>query len=91
MRTRCGPTASLTKLHALDDAPWGELRGKPLNNLGLSKLLNPYGIKPRAVRIGGEVARGYVREDLHDAWKRYLPQRVAKAVTPITDVTRDQQ
>lgn len=81
----------LAKLHALDDAPWGDLRGKPLSNLGLSRLLNPYGIKPKPVRIGAEVARGYVREDFHDAWKRYLSEPVAKTVTPVTDVTRDAQ
>ena len=81
----------LAKLHALDDAPWGDLGGKPLSNLRLSRLLHPYGIKPKPVRIGADVARGYVREDFHDAWKRYLSQPVAKTVTPVTDVTRDEQ
>jgi hypothetical protein len=81
----------LAKLHALDDAAWGDLRGKPLNNLGLSRLLNPYGIKPKLVRIGGDVIRGYVRQDFHDAWKRYLLPAVAKAVTPVTDVARDER
>jgi hypothetical protein len=83
-------SSARAKLHALDDAPWGDLRGKPLDNLRLSRLLNPYGIKPKPVRIGGDVARGYVKEDLHDAWKRYLAQPVAKAVTPATHVTRDE-
>jgi Protein of unknown function (DUF3631) len=77
----------LAKLHVLDDAPWGDLGGKPLSNLRLSRLLHPYGIKPKLVRIGAAVARGYVREDFHDAWKRYPPQPVAKAVTPVADVT----
>ena len=80
----------LTRLHALDDAPWGDLRGRPLTNLVLSRLLNPYGIKPKLLRIGGDVVRGYVREDFHDAWKRYL-QPVAKPVTSVTDVARDER
>jgi hypothetical protein len=81
----------LGKLHALDDAPWGDLGGKPLSGLRLSRLLHPYGIKPKPVRIGAEVARGYVRVDLYDAWKRYLSQPVAKTVTPVTDVTTAEQ
>ncbi len=80
----------LAKLHALDDAPWGDLRGRPLTNLELSRLLHPYGIKPKLLRIGGDVVRGYVREDFHDAWKRYL-QPVAKTVTSVTDVARDER
>ncbi len=80
----------LTELHALDDAPWGDLRGKPLTNLVLSELLHPYGIKPKLLRIGGDVVRGYVREDFGDAWRRYLPPAI-KTVTSVTDVARDER
>jgi hypothetical protein len=71
----------LKELWMLDEAPWGDMKGKPLNDRGLAKLLKPYGIKPKVVRLGGEVARGYVREDFHDAWQRYLPPLPAKSVT----------
>jgi hypothetical protein len=77
----------LRKLHAIDEAPWGDMRGKPLNDIGLAKRLKGYGIKPKLVRIGEGVSRGYARQDFHDAWKRYLPPLAAKAVTPVTDVT----
>ena len=30
--------AILTKLHAIDDAPWGDMRGKPINDRGLARL-----------------------------------------------------
>ena len=77
----------LRKLNAIDEAPWGDMRGKPLNDLGLAKRLKGYGIKPKLVRIGESVSRGYARQDFHDAWKRYLPPLAAKPVTPVTDVT----
>ena len=79
----------LRKLIARDDAPWGDMRGKPLNDIQLSRRLKGYGIKPKLVRIGSDVARGYAREDFHDAWRRYLPPIGANPVTPVTDVTED--
>jgi hypothetical protein len=63
----------LEALHAIDEAPWSELRGKPLNARGLAQRLRRYGIKPKLVRLEQQVARGYAREDLWDAWSRYLP------------------
>jgi Protein of unknown function (DUF3631) len=41
---------------------------------GLSRRLHPYGIKPVDVRETGDGPnlKGYKREDLHDAWTRYL-------------------
>ena len=79
--------AILKKLHAIDEAPWGDMRGKPITDRGLARLLNGYAIKPKLVRTGGDVARGYAREDFHDAWKRYLPPLAADSVTSVTDVT----
>jgi hypothetical protein len=66
--------AILTALLGLEEAPWGEIvAGKPLNARGLSRRLGGYGIKPKVVRVGTATPRGYVREDLADAWARYLP------------------
>lgn len=56
------------------DAPWPELRGKPLDTRGLASMLQQYGVKPRKVRQpGGPPKKGYRRDDLWDAWQRYLP------------------
>lgn len=77
----------LTKLAALEDAPWSEIRGKPLTGAALAKLLKGYGIKAKSVRFGEDVERGYAREDFHDPWKRYLPALGANHVTGVTDVT----
>jgi hypothetical protein len=39
----------------------------------LAKLLKPYGVTPRKIRVGNETIRGYYRADFVQAWKRYLP------------------
>lgn len=62
----------LERLHNLDEAPWADLRGKPLDSRGLGRRLRQYGIASRSVRVGNEARKGYRREDLHDAWTRYL-------------------
>jgi hypothetical protein len=62
----------LIALHALEEAPWADLKGKPLNPRGLATRLRQYGISRRKVRFGQETAWGYVRSDFADAWTRYL-------------------
>jgi hypothetical protein len=74
----------LGKLHALDEAPWGDWYGKPLNPRDLAKLLKPYGIKSRYVRIGADGLKGYYREDLWDVWQRYAP--AALSVSAVASV-----
>ena len=62
-------------LNALDDAPWGDLHGKPLDARGLGKKLKPYELKAKQVRFGEETDKGWELEDFADAWLRYLPAR----------------
>ena len=79
-------TADLLEcLHALDDAPWTEWYGKPLTAQGLSKLLKPYRVRSRTVRLDdGGTAKGYKREQFDDAWKRYLPANPASVRHNVT-------
>jgi hypothetical protein len=65
--------AILDALAKIDEAPWGDVKGKPLTDRGLAERLRPYGIKSKLIRIGSTVARGYSRCDFLDAWSRYLP------------------
>lgn len=67
--------AILSALTSLDEAPWGDLRGKALDPRGLAARLRQYGVRSTTVRIGDEVAKGYLRTDLWDAWGRYLPNK----------------
>jgi uncharacterized protein DUF3631 len=67
-------TASIIEaLNNLEETPWGDLHGAPLDAKRLAKLLTPYGIASKQVRIGTKTLKGYTREDLWDAWSRYLP------------------
>ncbi len=68
----------LMALHNLQEAPWGDLKGKPLDSRKLSNFLRPYGIKSKQVKINLVNQRGYDRADLQDAWTRYLPLREEK-------------
>jgi hypothetical protein len=63
----------LKMLHDLAEAPWNDLKGKPLNDRGLALRLRQYGIKSKQVRIGEITLKGYERADFIDVWKRYLP------------------
>ena len=59
---------------AREDRPWPEWRrGKALTERQLAKLLEPFKIGPTKVRIGDKALQGYVREDLMDTFRRYLP------------------
>ena len=60
-------------LIALEESPWGSLHGKPLDERGLAKRLREYGVKSRSIRIGETTPKGYRREDMFEAWERYLP------------------
>jgi hypothetical protein len=78
----------LEKLHAIEEAPWSDLRGKPLDSRGLARLLREYGIKSRVLRINETTVRGYQRNDFADAWSRYIPPlATATSVTSATSVT----
>ena len=78
----------LTALHGLEEAPWAEIvGGKPLNARGLAKRLAAYGVKSKTVRIGATTPKGYAREDLADAWERYLPAPPKESATSATSAT----
>jgi hypothetical protein len=67
-------TATLLKqLHAMEEAPWGSLSGRPLDARGLARWLTDYGIHSKTIRVGGSTPRGYERAAFEDAWARYLP------------------
>jgi len=82
----------LTALCALEESPWGDLRGKAIDNRRLSKELKPYGIGPKNKKVStsdNTVLRGYKREDFVDAWNRYLPQTDATTATAATDTVAE--
>lgn len=78
-------------LCSLEEAPWSDIRGKPLDPRRLANYLRPYNVQSKVVRIGTSTFRGYARADLWDAWTRYLPPippvQGAKSVTSVTSAT----
>jgi hypothetical protein len=75
--------AILRHLNGNEELPFGGYRrGEGLDSRGLAKLLRPFDLRPRTVRLGGETAKGYRREQFEDAWARYLPQGGVKSALP---------
>lgn len=70
---RLSTATILDRLHGMEEAPWSDLRGRPLDARGLARMLGDYGIASATVRIGDKTPKGYRREDLHDTWQRYTP------------------
>jgi len=72
----------LQELHKLDEAPWGDLWGKPIDARRVASEMHKYGVSPTSFKVDdGRTAKGYVtypttnNVGLHDAWLRYLPPR----------------
>jgi hypothetical protein len=66
----------LIALYDIEEAPWAELRGRPLDARGMSRLLRNFKVKPQTVRTGSQTMKGYSAADLYDSWVRYLPATV---------------
>ncbi|MFJ8000748.1 DUF3631 domain-containing protein [Streptomyces sp. NPDC096310] len=88
------PTAVILEfLNAMDDAPWGDMDGKPLSSRALSRMLGEYvtgankPVKPRPIRTANGVPRGYYADDLTDAWTRYCPPPPPETATSATSAT----
>ena len=68
----------LAALNALEEAPWGAWNdGEGMRPLELAKKLRPYEIHSRTVRIEDKTRKGYFRDQLEDAWGRYLGDQEA--------------
>lgn len=81
----------LTALHQLEEAPWADLYGKPLDNRRLAKELKRYGVVPRDIKTPGSATavKGYRldgTDGLADAFRRYLPQSATAATAATSQV-----
>ncbi|WP_331731234.1 DUF3631 domain-containing protein [Streptomyces sp. NBC_00859] len=86
---RLPTVAILDRLHSLDEAPWADMGGRPLDPRGLSKMLREYmtgdnaPIAARNIKAGTSVMKGYYATDLHDAWQRYCPPPAESPLLPL--------
>ena len=87
-----GTEQIIAKLCQIEESPWGDIRGKPIDARGLASRLRPYEITSKNVRIREHIVKGYQRSDLHDAWQRYLgppPTGSATSATAATNQPRE--
>lgn len=90
---RLPTVAVLDRLCSLDEAPWADMAGRPLDSRGLAKMLGEYmtsdntPVKARNIKTAGSVLKGYYAADLQDAWDRYCPPPLLRAATSATSAT----
>ena len=69
----------VSTLADMDGRSWPEFHNRWLiTQARLARLLRPFAVEARTVRIGEARAKGYPLEDFSDAFARYLP---AESVT----------
>lgn len=57
----------------MEDRPWPEwYKGKPMSETQLAKLLRPFGVRSKTIRIGSTTPRGYELSWFQDTFSRYL-------------------
>lgn len=84
------PTAQLLdSLLTIEESPWRDLRGRPLDPSSLARRLRAYEVRSANLRRGTQVVKGYRLADLHDAWARYLPPPSPDGATGATAATSD--
>ena len=65
------------------ESPWCDWnRGKGLTQNGLARLLKPFSVKSKTMRIGGDRRKGYELSSFKDAFERYIP-----LIPPVSSVT----
>ena len=68
------------------ESPWCDWgRGKGLSQNGLARLLKPFGVYSKTLRINTDRRKGYELNSFKDAFKRYIP-----LIPPISSVTTKQ-
>jgi hypothetical protein len=86
----------LGSLHDLDASDWtefygvrGEQQPHRLKAGELASMLRSFGIRPQVHRAGKKTARGYLRKQFEDAWRRYCPETVTpKQASKIKDMLK---
>jgi len=62
----------IAELTAMDESPWGNYYGHPIEPRDLAALLRHFGVRSENLKMkDGGVRKGYKRGPLQDAWERY--------------------
>ncbi len=73
-------------LVSIEESPWSEWkRGKPMTQISLARLLKPFKVKPKDIRIGQTVRRGFEAKQFSNVFSRYLQPLVppTQSATPL--------
>jgi hypothetical protein len=70
---RLSSTELVAALNAIEESPWGDLRGKPFDTRRLAHRLRPFEVTPHQVRFADQTLKGYEAVAFADPWERYLP------------------
>jgi hypothetical protein len=66
-------TAIVEALATMEDRPWPEYRNdRPISKNGLASLIGRFGVKPKNIRVGVEIVKGYEYAALLPAFNTYL-------------------
>jgi hypothetical protein len=78
-RDRCDTATLIAKLKSLEESPWGsEIELTPRK---LARMLKPFDVEARTIRIGESALRGYEFDPLAAAFSRYLEIQSATSAT----------
>lgn len=87
------PTTNLLyDLKLVDESPWATWsRGAGLDARGLARMLKPFAIVPKNMRLPEGIFKGYERAEFEEAWAVYLsPELAATSLQPAqTQATDD--
>jgi hypothetical protein len=79
---RLPTTVILHRLNSLEESPWADLRGKPLNAESLSRRLKQYDISSVRLESHPSTVRGYLLKDLLPVFDTYLSPPVQNPDAP---------
>ncbi len=79
----------LDQVNSDEELPFGGWRdGRGLDARALARLLKPYGLRPRTIRLDGDTAKGYRRDEAaEEAFARYLPSATPSEASPPTQAS----
>jgi hypothetical protein len=78
-------------LCAQDESPWPDWRGgSGLTSAARAKLLRPFGIRSKPIRVAGDKGRGFEQHQFHDAFDRYLLDPAVDTVGTVDNGAFDQ-
>ena len=82
--------ALTSALAALEGWPWSEIsRGRPIADRLVARLLGRFRVKPKSIRVGDATPKGYLLDDLADAFARYLAAPAATSATTAKSFVND--